>query len=90
MNPKAKWVLIIGMFLLMAYVVYGSMARVQAECEVCVEFNGRTECARGAGADEQEAENSAQMAACGVMAVGMEQSIRCQNAIPVARRCTTD
>jgi len=40
--------------------VYGSMARVEKTCEVCVEFNGARRCARAAGATDQEATSAAQ------------------------------
>jgi hypothetical protein len=64
------------------------MARVQHECEVCVEFNGVRRCTRGAGATEQEARDGAQTAACGVLASGMDESIRCQNTPPVSATCS--
>jgi hypothetical protein len=74
--------------LLMGYIVYGSMARVEAQCEVCIEFNGRR-CTRGAGADTAEARQGAQMAACGVLANGMDETIRCQNVRPVSITCSS-
>jgi hypothetical protein len=76
--------------LVMAFVVYSSMARVRHECELCVEFNGVTRCARGAGADEAEARRGAQTAACGVLASGMDESIRCDNTPPTTVQCSTN
>lgn len=75
--------------LLMGYIVYGSMARVEKQCEVCIEFNGGRRCTRGAGANEDEARQGAQMAACGVLANGMDETIRCQNVRPVSATCST-
>jgi hypothetical protein len=72
---------------LMGYVVYGSMARVKHECEVCIEFGGGRRCARGAGATVAEARDGAQVAACGVLASGMDESIRCQNTRPASATC---
>ena len=46
-------------------------------------------CAKGAGANEQEAKQGAQPAACGVLANGMDETIRCQNARPVSATCQT-
>jgi len=87
MSRRAAAAIVIAMVLLMGYVVYGSMARVEYACELCVEFNGQRECRRGAGATEKEAEQAATMSACGTMAHGMDESIRCQNTRPVTRQC---
>jgi hypothetical protein len=89
MTRKAKWVTTGALVLVMGYVVYGSIARVEHECSVCVEFNGRTRCTRGAGATEAEARRGAQTAACGVLASGMNESIRCDNAPPRSVQCST-
>jgi hypothetical protein len=89
MSRTAKWTTIVALAAVMGYVVVGSMARLRHECEVCVEFNGRLRCARGAGADEQEARRAAQTAACGVLASGMDESIRCDNTPPRSAECTS-
>jgi threonine/homoserine efflux transporter RhtA len=73
----------------MGYIVYGSLARVEQTCEVCVEFNGRRNCARVAGATDQEAREAAQTTACGPIANGMDESIRCQNVQPVSVTCAS-
>jgi hypothetical protein len=88
LNRTTRWLLAAGIVGFLAYVVVGSMARVERTCELCVEFNGRTECRRGAGATDQEAKDAAQTAACGVMAFGMDQSIACQRTVPTTVRCT--
>lgn len=87
MNRVAKWVTTGAVLLAMGYVVYGSIARVQHQCEVCVEFHGGRRCARGAGATEREAREGAQTAACGVLASGMDESIRCQNTPARTTQC---
>jgi len=87
MSRRAAFAIAIAMVLLMGYVVYGSMARVEYTCELCVEFNGMRECRRGAGANEQEAAQAATTSACGTMAHGMDESIRCQNTPPATRQC---
>ena len=59
--------------------IYGSVNVVQAECELCVEYNGQRQCRTGSGSDQAEARQAAVKAACAVMAFGMNQSIACQN-----------
>ena len=78
---------IMSVIALLAILIYGSMGTVQAECELCVEYNGRTECRRGSGADQTEAQRAAQKAACAVMATGMAESVNCQRVPPTDVRC---
>ena len=89
MNRNAKWILTSIVLLVMGYLVYDSMARVGHACEICVDFNGGSRCARGAGATEAEARRGAQTAACGVLAQGMDESIRCDNTPPRTSHCET-
>jgi hypothetical protein len=77
----------VSVIALLAILIYGSMGTVQAECELCVEYNGRTECRRGSGADQTEAQRAAQKAACAVMATGMAESVNCQRVPPTDVRC---
>ncbi len=60
----------------------------QAECTVCVAFNGQNQCATASASSEQEAAVAAQVAACGPLASGMNESIACQNRPPVSRSCS--
>ncbi len=89
MSKRAAIVLLIISFAFVGYVIYGSVARVESECEVCVEFRGRVDCRTAAGATESEAQQTAQMTACGLLARGMDQSIACQRAVPRSVRCTS-
>lgn len=88
MNRNARIGITVVVLAIMGYVVYGSMARVEKTCEVCVEFGGGRRCARGAGATPDEAKRGAQTASCGVLASGMDETIRCQNTQPVSVSCT--
>jgi hypothetical protein len=81
-------VLVVAVLIFVGYLVYGSMRVVRAECELCVEFGGRTECRVGSGETEEDARRAAQRAACAVMAVGMNESIACGNRVPHNVRCS--
>jgi hypothetical protein len=72
----------------MGYIVYGSLARVERTCEVCVEFNGARRCSRASGATDEEARGAAQTTACGPLTNGMDESIRCQNIQPASVTCS--
>jgi hypothetical protein len=85
---KGRVVALLGaIVLLLGGLIYGSMSSIQAECELCVEFNGMRQCRSGSGADDAAAKSAAQRAACAVMAAGMAASIECQNVLPTNVQC---
>lgn len=87
MKRWQSMLLLAAMLGLMGYIVYSSMARVGYQCDVCVEFNGRTQCRSGAGATEKEALDVAQTSACGTLAGGMAGAIMCGNTPPQSVQC---
>jgi hypothetical protein len=88
MKRSIKVLVVVGVVLVVSYLVWGSTHLVQAECEVCVEFNGQRQCRRGSGTNDPEARQAAQKAACAVMAFGMNESIACGNVQPKSVQCT--
>ncbi len=88
MSRKSGAVITAVVLGLMGYMVYSSMARVHKDCEVCIAFGNARRCAKGAGANADEAKRGAQTAACGVLANGMDEVIRCQNTQPVSVTCS--
>lgn len=74
---------VIGLFF------YMSTAGATEECTVCMEFNGRTNCATAAGGTPAEATETAQNTACGPIASGMNESIACGNRAPLSVQCRT-
>jgi hypothetical protein len=66
---------------------YMSTARANQECNVCVEFKGRSNCAMAAGATEAEATETAHRTACGPLVRGMNETIACDNRTPVSVQC---
>lgn len=72
---------VIGLFF------YMSTARASQECAVCVEFNGRSNCATAAGATAAEATETGHRTACGPLVRGMNETIACDNRAPVSVQC---
>ena len=66
---------------------YMSTARATQECTVCVEFNGRSNCATAAGRTAAEATETAHSTACGPVASGMNETIACGNRAPDSVLC---
>ncbi len=56
-------------------------------CEVCVQFEGRTECRTSTGSDSEAAQYGARMAACAVLAQGVTRGMQCDKAPPRSVRC---
>ena len=64
-----------------------SMQISQVECEVCMDFKGRKNCATAAAPTEAEAFRSGRMTACGPIAAGVRDSFACDSAKPASVTC---
>ena len=79
---KVTLVAILFGLAVLALIVSSTMDLRQYSCEVCVTFNGRTNCAKASGTSEEEAQRTAQDTACATISGGMTESIQCSNAVP--------
>jgi len=84
-----KWIVVLAVLGFIGYVIYGTVSRTGVSCEVCMEFDGRMVCRRGAGETEAEARTAAQESTCGGNAMGMTESTECRNRTPERVQCTT-
>jgi hypothetical protein len=60
----------------------------QWQCSLCIEFEGRTQCASGQGVDQRDALQSAQTVACAPLAGGPNQAFRCSAEPPRQVSCS--
>lgn len=67
---------------LLAVLVASSLRLGGERCEVCVTFQGRTNCATASGSDRDEALRTAVDTACAPISAGMTESLRCANTPP--------
>ena len=74
--------------LLIAFVIYRSLTIAEYECEVCVTFRKQTVCRTAASGTRDASIDSAVTSACGTLASGMTESIRCQNTEPDRISCS--
>ena len=67
-------------------VIYTTMSASASKyrCEVCVEFQGRTQCRTAAAATEMQARRTAQENACALISSGVTDSMQCGNSQPVS------
>jgi hypothetical protein len=86
---KPKTLLTIAVILLFAaFLAYTTLSAQKVTCNVCVEFNGRTNCAAASDQSEIAAARSAQTTACGPVTSGMNDAIACGNRAPVSQKCS--
>ena len=74
--------------LFVGYLAYSTVRSQRLECEVCVAFNGGQRCAKASGPTTRAARETAQTAACGPLARGMDETIGCGRAEPIKATCT--
>jgi hypothetical protein len=81
MKPAA-WLGVLFVVVVLGFIVYSTFQGTGYKCEVCVTFNGRTDC-RVAGAKTQEhAIRTAVENACAQLASGVADSTRCDQTRP--------
>lgn len=70
-----------------AFLAYSSVRTQGTTCDVCVAFGGGNRCAKASGPDQKSATETAQTAACGPLARGMDQTIACGRIEPTSVTC---
>jgi hypothetical protein len=87
MKPNSlMWTaLVVGFF---AFLAWTTLSAQKVECTVCVEFNGKRNCATASHKTDAEATRSAQTTACGPITSGMNDAIACDAKPAVERQCT--
>ena len=84
---RAAIVLCILALVTIGLIAMGVRQSLSTSCEVCMTFQGRTECRAAVGATEREATTTAVQNACGLISAGMTQTVQCQNREPDSVIC---
>jgi len=66
---------------------YMTTASAKQECNVCMEFQGKSNCASALGSTVSEATETAHRTACGPLVRGMNETIACDNREAVSVQC---
>lgn len=85
MKRTGLWIAL-GVVAFIAVVVYSTLGMRKHRVEVCMEFNGRTNCRTAAGETPDRARRAAIDNACAMIASGVGDSIACQNKPPVREK----
>ena len=77
----------IGFAALIGFIVYSATGLAVVNCQICVEFHGRTSCQVAAGQNQDEAVKTAQGIACSELAAGRTENIACDHTPPKSASC---
>lgn len=88
-KPRWRRVAITFGFLVpvVALVVYSSFQVSQWECDLCITFDGQQACVKVTGATEVEGRRTAMDTACGQLASGVTDTLRCGRTPPDRVQC---
>lgn len=81
-RSKTKWPVVAAIAFVVAViaaVAYSTLGNAQIHCEVCVTFNGRTQCGNSASTSRDQAERAATDLACNGLTGSMTELMQCQN-----------
>ncbi|MGH7593279.1 MAG: hypothetical protein ACRELE_05445 [Gemmatimonadales bacterium] len=88
MTLKPRTLLTIAVVVLfIAFLAWTTLAAQKVTCNVCVSFNGQTNCASASHENVLDASRSAQTTACGPVSHGMNETIACGNRPPLSQKC---
>lgn len=83
-KPVIAGILFIAVIL--AVLLYSTMNLSKARVEVCMTFNGRTDCRTASADTEEHALRTATANACGLLASGVTDSLACEHMPPASVR----
>lgn len=70
-------------------VIWAAFSATEVQCEVCVEYKGRTACSVARAADLLQAESQAHSGACSQVTGGVTETLECDRiGSTLLRRCT--
>lgn len=85
-NVRNSLFAVIAIVLFIGLLVYLSLGQKQVRAEVCVEFQGRTNCRTAAGPTQEQAVRTATDNACATISSGMTESMTCGRMPPTSVR----
>lgn len=84
---KTTLLTVASLLALVVVLVWLTLGVQQIECEVCMEFEGRRNCATAAAATREEAIRSGRSTACGLIASGVRDGFACDATPPASTTC---
>jgi hypothetical protein len=81
-----KLLTVLAAVVFIALLAYLTLGQKQVRAEVCVEFQGRTNCRTAAGPTQEQAVRTATENACATISSGMTESMTCGRMPPTSVR----
>lgn len=81
-KSKTKWPVVAALVFIagvIGAIAYSTFGNAQIHCEVCITYNGRTNCGNSASTTREQAERAATDLACNGLTSGMTELMQCQN-----------
>jgi hypothetical protein len=86
-NPLVK-IALAALFLFMGFVVYRSLHLQGVRCEVCITYNGLSQCRTVEGEHEEDVHQAALNNVCAYLSSGVTDSMACMRTPPTKSDCT--
>jgi hypothetical protein len=91
MTKRSKWIAgsmsVVAVLVTVAAMLSYVKSSLAESCEVCITFNGRTDCREAFAQTRDEAIETATTNACALISSGMTDSIQCSNSKPDSVTC---
>jgi hypothetical protein len=71
-----------------AAMLFATQRESAVQCELCMEFGGRTACRTASAVDRDAAVRGALTTACAVLSSGVTQGLECDRTPPRSLRCS--
>jgi hypothetical protein len=78
---------LLALFAFMAFVVWRTFHLQGVRCEVCITYNGLSQCRTVEGEREQDAHQAAVSNACAYLASGVTDNMACMRTPPTKSEC---
>jgi len=82
------WIALAALFLFMGFVVYRSFHLQGVRCEVCITYNGASQCRTVEGERQQDVLQAATNNVCAFLASGVTDGMACMRTPPTRSECT--
>ena len=69
-------------------VIWSAFSVSAVECEICMDYKGRSACSIASAADRPQAEAQAQSGACAQITGGVTEVLECTAMAPSVKRCS--
>jgi len=84
---KTSLLTVVSLLVLVGVLGWLTLVAQQVECDVCIDFKGRRNCATAAAASKEEAVRSGRSTACGLLASGVRDGFACDATPPATVSC---